>query len=72
MPDMDGTVVLTRLRAEERTRHIPVVVHTSRLIADDVRGQFAAQGALVLDKSSTSQVTLRGALADAMGVARGG
>ena len=33
MPDVDGTVeVLARLRAGERTRAIPVVVHTSRAI----------------------------------------
>jgi len=66
MPDMDGTVVLTRLRAEERTRAVPVVIHTSRLMADDVRVQVAAQGAQVLDKSNTSQVTLRAAVTEAI------
>jgi CheY-like chemotaxis protein len=66
MPDLDGTVVLTRLRAEERTRAVPVVVHTSRLMADDVRRQVEAQGARVLDKSNTSQVTLRAAITDAI------
>jgi signal transduction histidine kinase/CheY-like chemotaxis protein len=66
MPDLDGTVVLTRLRAEERTRAVPVVVHTSRLMADDVRRQVEAQGARVLDKSKTSQVTLRAAITDAI------
>ncbi len=72
MPDMDGTVVLTRLRAEERTRGVPVVVHTSRLMADDVRSQIAAYGAQVLDKSNTSQVTLRAAVTDAIRGTDGG
>ncbi len=72
MPDMDGTVVLTRLRAEERTRGVPVVVHTSRLMADDVRSQLAAYGAQVLDKSNTSQVTLRAAVTDAIRGTDGG
>jgi signal transduction histidine kinase/CheY-like chemotaxis protein len=67
MPDMDGTVVLTRLRAEERTRGVPVVVHTSRLMSPDARRNLEAQGARVLDKSSTSQVTLRAALTEALG-----
>jgi CheY-like chemotaxis protein/two-component sensor histidine kinase len=66
MPDIDGTVVLTRLRAEARTRAVPVVVHTSRLIDEKVRRQIEAQGAAILDKASTSQVSLRSALADAM------
>ena len=66
MPDIDGTVVLTRLRAEERTRTVPVVVHTSRLIDDNLRLQVEAHGARLLDKASTSQLTLRAALADAM------
>ena len=72
MPDMDGTVVLTRLRAEERTRTVPVVIHTSRLMADDVRLQVAAQGAQVLDKSNTSQVTLRAAVTEAIRGTDGG
>ncbi len=66
MPDMDGTVVLARLRAEERTRGVPVVVHTSRLMADDVRSRSRRYGAQVLDKSNTSQVTLRAAVTDAI------
>jgi CheY-like chemotaxis protein/two-component sensor histidine kinase len=72
MPDMDGTVVLTRLRAEERTRAVPVVIHTSRLMADDVRLQVAAQGAQILDKSNTSQVTLRAAVTEAIRGTDGG
>ena len=66
MPDMDGTVVLTRLRAEERTHAVPVVVHTSRLLDDDARRQIEAHGAQILDKASTSPSTLGDALSDAM------
>jgi hypothetical protein len=35
-------------------------------MADDVRGQIAAHGAQVLDKSNTSQVTLRAAVTEAI------
>ena len=47
-------------------------MHTSRLMADDVRSQIAAYGAQVLDKSNTSQVTLRAAVTDAIRGTDGG
>jgi len=71
MPDVDGTVVLARLRAGERTRAIPVVVHTSRAMSDDAREQIEAHGARILEKSVTSQATLRAAVAGAIEDQRG-
>ena len=71
MPDVDGTVVLARLRAGERTRAVPVVVHTSRAMSDEAREQIEAHGARVLEKSITSQATLRAAVAQAIEDQRG-
>jgi CheY-like chemotaxis protein/two-component sensor histidine kinase len=67
MPDMDGVEVLHRLRADERFRAIPVVVHTSRLLDVPSRAALEAHGAVLLDKSRTSRVALIEALAEATG-----
>src|SRR5687767_8516568 len=40
MPDMDGWAVLRRIRAEEATAHLPIVMLTSRVMpADEIRGR---------------------------------
>src|SRR5215831_15110281 len=43
MPDMNGTEVLQKLRADERTAAIPVVAHTSSAMKGD-RERFLADG----------------------------
>jgi two-component system, cell cycle response regulator DivK len=43
MPDMTGTEVLQKLRADERTAAIPVVAHTSSAMKGD-RERFLADG----------------------------
>jgi signal transduction histidine kinase/CheY-like chemotaxis protein len=67
MPDIDGVEVLQRLRADERLRATPVVVHTSRLLDASARAALEAHGAVLLDKSRSSRVALIEALAEATG-----
>jgi two-component system cell cycle response regulator DivK len=43
MPDMNGTEVLQKLRADERTAAIPVIAHTSSAMKGD-RERFLADG----------------------------
>jgi len=43
MPDMNGTEVLQRLKADDRTAAIPVVAHTSSAMKGD-RERFLADG----------------------------
>jgi signal transduction histidine kinase/ABC-type sugar transport system substrate-binding protein/AraC-like DNA-binding protein/CheY-like chemotaxis protein len=35
MPDIDGFAVLARLRADERTRHVPVIIMSGRILSFD-------------------------------------
>jgi CheY-like chemotaxis protein len=71
MPDLDGIEVLRRLRARDDARSLPVIVHTSRLLDPGARAAIERQGALILDKSSTSRTTLISALSQLTGGARG-
>lgn len=41
LPRVDGLEVLRRLRADKRTRHLPVVVMTSSLRDDDIQRSYA-------------------------------
>ena len=65
MPEIDGLEVLRRLRDDERTAAIPVILHTSRVLDAGERERIATFGASVLDKSDTSRTALLAALADA-------
>jgi signal transduction histidine kinase/CheY-like chemotaxis protein len=71
MPDTDGFEVLRRLRAEERTARLPVIVHTSRLLSRSEHAELERHRALVLDKGSTTREQLLAALSAAMGATRG-
>jgi CheY-like chemotaxis protein len=42
LPDIDGFQVLARLRADEATRHLPVVAVTAQAMPDDVKRVLAA------------------------------
>jgi signal transduction histidine kinase/CheY-like chemotaxis protein len=63
MPGLDGLEVLRRLRADARTAGLPVIIHTSRVLARPELDTIASLGALVLDKASTTQHELLAALA---------
>ena len=71
MPDVDGIEVLRRLRARDDARSLPVIIHTSRLLDPGARAAIEDQGALILDKSSTSRTSLITALSQLTGGARG-
>ena len=50
MPDMLGTEVLARLKRDTTTAHIPVVISTSQVIADEERRRLSAHAAAILAK----------------------
>jgi signal transduction histidine kinase/DNA-binding response OmpR family regulator len=50
MPGLDGYEVLARLRGDEKTRHIPVLVVTSALLDEESRRRLMAQAEGVLPK----------------------
>jgi CheY-like chemotaxis protein len=59
MPDLDGLSLLRRLRADPRTRELPVVICTAAA-TDEVRAQAAALGArAVIEKGRIDFDTLR-------------
>jgi CheY-like chemotaxis protein/nitrogen-specific signal transduction histidine kinase len=65
MPEVDGFEVLRRIRDDERTAQLPVILHTSRVLNAAERNQAAMLRAGVLDKSETSRTALLAALAAA-------
>ena len=60
MPDLSGLDVLERLRAEPGTKEIPVVVVTSRSLADGERRRLEALGAAIVSKGSPRDVIVDG------------
>jgi two-component system, response regulator len=52
MPRMDGFEVLRRMRADERTRFVPVVMLSSSIRAEDVRMAYRLGANGYLDKMS--------------------
>jgi signal transduction histidine kinase len=56
MPDRDGFEVLDHLKSDERTRHIPVVIHTSKELTDQDFERLAARQIAVLPKNSLGRM----------------
>jgi two-component system response regulator len=52
MPQMDGFEVLRRMRADERTRFVPVVMLSSSIRAEDVHRAYSLGANGYLDKMS--------------------
>ena len=50
MPELDGWAVLSRLRADERFRDLPVVLVSARCVDADVRHGYELGASLVLPK----------------------
>ena len=65
MPDLDGTVVLAELKADPRTRDIPVVIVTSRALDEETRAALAA-AECVLPKSEICPERVRAAIEAAL------
>jgi CheY-like chemotaxis protein len=55
LPDVSGWGILDRLRSDETTRHIPVIIRTSSDLDDDERGHLESQAAAILAKGSRSR-----------------
>lgn len=65
MPDLTGFEVLERLKAQPRTRDIPVVVYTALALGANDRARLGAAAA-ILRKSTASRVADRAAIEDAL------
>ncbi|MBI2216236.1 MAG: response regulator [Candidatus Rokubacteria bacterium] len=68
MPDVTGFEVLERLKAEPRTRDIPVIVFTSKPLAGDERAWLEERAVAVLSKEAASRQAGSEVL-DALGLA---
>ena len=44
MPDMTGFEILKRLKSDAETRNIPVIIHTSKILDEEERGQLDRSG----------------------------
>lgn len=69
MPDMTGFEVLDRLKADARTRDIPVIIHSSKALDEGERARLASSAAAILSKGAPSReealASIREALARA-------
>ncbi len=59
LPDISGFEVLRRLRAEPKTRAVPVVVLTSSQDKDDVRRAYECGANSFISKSETPELMFR-------------
>ena len=67
MPGVGGHEVLTRLKSDPATVHIPVVIVTSRFVNDAERQQILTRAANVIYKGDLSRDTVSRAIAEALG-----
>jgi CheY-like chemotaxis protein len=55
MPDMTGFEVLKRLKSDAETRNIPVIIHTSKILDDEERGDLTSAAEAILFKGNKSR-----------------
>jgi signal transduction histidine kinase/CheY-like chemotaxis protein len=55
MPDLSGFEVLEALCADAATRHVPVIIHTSRVLAETERQALASKSVAILSKEAPSR-----------------
>ena len=66
MPGVGGHEVLARLRADEATAKIPVIVVTAHFINDDERRQILARASAVIYRSELSHEAVTSAIDSAL------
>jgi CheY-like chemotaxis protein len=66
MPEMDGFALLENLRANEATRHLPVVVVTAKELTDEERARLNSRVTALLEKGIFDQQRLLGSIASAL------
>ncbi len=69
MPDLNGFEVLQRLRTDEATRQVPVIIHTSKVLAEEDRKRLAPLVTAILPKESTSRDAALASLREALALA---
>ncbi len=62
LPDMNGFAVLNRLRSDERTRDISVVIYSSHVLTPSEREEVERHGVIVLGKKDVSTQRVQAAL----------
>ena len=55
LPDMSGFEILEVLKADEKTRDIPVIIHTSEILDDEKRRRLSSDAVAILTKGSKSR-----------------
>ena len=55
LPDMSGFEILDVLKSEEKTRNIPVIIHTSEVLNDEKRRRLNKDTVAILTKGSKSR-----------------
>ncbi|WNG43065.1 response regulator [Archangium minus] len=66
LPDMTAFDVLDDLKADPRTRDIPVILHTSRQLQDDERQRLAKETATIMAKHTLSREVAIARIRDAL------
>jgi CheY-like chemotaxis protein len=67
MPRMDGFEFLNRIRAQERYRHLPVVVMTAKDLTTEERAMLTAEASVVLQKGAIGREAILGAIQNHLG-----
>lgn len=66
MPGMNAFDVMDELKGDAATRDIPIVIHTSRTLADDERRRLEEEAASILPKQSLTREVAIGRIRDAL------
>lgn len=66
LPEMTAFDVLDELKKDPRTRSIPVIVHTSKNLADEERRRLALETSAILSKQSLSREVALARIRDAL------
>jgi signal transduction histidine kinase len=70
LPDMSGFEILDVLKSDEKTRNIPVIIHTSEVLNDDKRQRLKKDTVAILTKGSKSREDAIAQVRDSLSMAR--